>query len=186
MQLQRQSIRVMEESHLLAGVIIHADWFTFNPYLRQLIHRLLHALHTKCKVTQPTGLRADCRWSCMSKMKKTRKPGGGRKKKHNRTLKLAKGYRGARSKQYRVAKQSVMRALTSSYAGRKQRKRQMRQLWIARINAAARMNGLSYSKFMHGLKLANVDMNRKMLAELAVSDKEGFATLAALAKEKVA
>ena len=67
----------------------------------------------------------------------------------------------------------------------KQRKRQMRQLWIARINAA-RMNGLSYSKFMHGLKLANVDMNRKMLAELAVSDKEGFATLAALAKEKVA
>ena len=74
------------------------------------------------------------------------------KKKHNRTLKLAKGYRGARSKQYRVAKQSVMRALTSSYAGRKQRKRQMRQLWIARINAAARMNGLSYSKLMHGLK----------------------------------
>ena len=108
------------------------------------------------------------------------------KKKHNRTLKLAKGYRGARSKQYRVAKQSVMRALTSAYAGRKQRKRQMRQLWIARINAAARMNGLSYSKFMHGLKLANVDMNRKMLAELAVSDKEGFATLAALAKEKIA
>ena len=114
------------------------------------------------------------------------KGGMNAKKKHNRTLKLAKGYRGARSKQYRVAKQSVMRALTSSYAGRKQRKRQMRQLWIARINAAARMNGLSYSKFMHGLKLANVDMNRKMLAELAVSDKEGFATLAALAKEKVA
>ena len=108
------------------------------------------------------------------------KGGMNAKKKHNRTLKLAKGYRGARSKQYRVAKQSVMRALTSSY------KRQMRQLWIARINAAARMNGLSYSKFMHGLKLANVDMNRKMLAELAVSDKEGFATLAALAKEKVA
>ena len=101
-------------------------------------------------------------------------------------LKLAKGYRGARSKQYRVAKQSVMRALTSAYAGRKQRKRQMRQLWIARINAAARMNGLSYSKFMHGLKLANVDMNRKMLAELAVNDKEAFATLATLAKEKVA
>lgn len=102
------------------------------------------------------------------------------------TLKLAKGYRGARSKQYRVAKQSVMRALTSAYAGRKQRKRQMRQLWIARINAAARMNDLSYSKFMHGLKLANVDINRKMLAELAVNDKEGFATLAALAKEKLA
>ncbi len=80
-------------------------------------------------------------------------------------MKLAKGYRGARSKQYRVAKQSVMRALTSSYAGRKERKRQFRQLWIARINAAARMNGLSYSKFMHGLKLAGVEMNRKMLAE---------------------
>ena len=110
----------------------------------------------------------------------------GAKKRHNRTLKLAKGYRGARSKQYRVAKQSVMRALTSAYAGRKQRKRQFRQLWIARINAAARMNGLSYSKFMHGLKLANVEMNRKMLAELAVNDKEGFATLAAIAKEKVA
>ena len=98
------------------------------------------------------------------------KGGLNAKKKHNRTLKLAKGYRGARSKQYRVAKQSVMRALTSSYAGRKQRKRQFRQLWIARINAAARMNGLSYSKFMYGLKLAGVDMNRKMLAEMAVND----------------
>ena len=89
------------------------------------------------------------------------KGGLNAKKKHNRVLKLAKGYRGARSKQYRVAKQSVMRALTSSYAGRKQRKRQFRQLWIARINAAARMNGLSYSKFMYGLKLANIDLNRK-------------------------
>ena len=86
------------------------------------------------------------------------KGGMNAKKKHNRVLKLAKGYRGARSKQYRVAKQSVMRALTSSYAGRKQRKRQFRQLWIARINAATRMNGLSYSKFMHGLKLAGVDI----------------------------
>ena len=104
------------------------------------------------------------------------------KKKHNRVLKLAKGYRGARSKQYRVAKQSVMRALTSSYAGRKERKRQFRQLWIARINAAARMNGLSYSKFMYSLKLAGVDMNRKMLADLAVNDAEGFKTLAELAK----
>ena len=74
----------------------------------------------------------------------------------------------------------------SAYAGRKERKRQMRQLWIARINAAARMNGLSYSKFMHGLKVAGVDMNRKMLAELAVSDKEGFATLAELAKSRLA
>ena len=103
------------------------------------------------------------------------KGGLNAKKKHNRTLKLAKGYRGARSKQYRVAKQSVMRALTSSYAGRKQKKRQFRQLWIARINAAARMNGLSYSKLMHGLKVANIDINRKMLAELAVNDAEGFA-----------
>ena len=113
------------------------------------------------------------------------KGGMNAKKKHNRVLKLAKGYRGARSKQYRVAKQSVMRALTSSYAGRKQRKRQMRSLWIARINAAARLNGLSYSKFMHGLKLANVDLNRKILAELAVNDAEGFAALVAVAKEKL-
>ena len=108
------------------------------------------------------------------------------KKKHNRVLKLAKGYRGARSKQYRVAKQSVMRALASSYAGRKQKKRQFRQLWIARINAAARMNGLSYSKFMHGLKLAGVELNRKVLADMAINDSEGFATLAELAKSKVA
>ena len=114
------------------------------------------------------------------------KGGMNAKKKHNRTLKLAKGYRGARSKQYRVAKQSVMRALTSSYAGRKERKRQFRQLCIARINAAARMNGISYSQFMHGLKLAGVEMNRKMLAEMAVNDAEGFATLAELAKSKVA
>ena len=114
------------------------------------------------------------------------KGGMNARKKHNRVLKLAKGYRGARSKQYRVAKQSVMRALTSSYAGRKERKRQFRQLWIARINAAARMNGLSYSKFMHGLKLAGVDINRKMLAEMAVNDVEGFAALAELAKSKIA
>ena len=114
------------------------------------------------------------------------KGGLNARKKHNRVLKLAKGYRGARSKQYRVAKQSVMRALTSSSAGRKQRKRQFRQLWIARINAAARMNGISYSQFMHGLKLAGVEVNRKMLAELAVNDAEGFATLAELAKSKVA
>ena len=110
----------------------------------------------------------------------------GAKKRHNRTLKLAKGYRGARSKQYRVAKQSVMRALTSAYAGRKQRKRQFRQLWIARINAAARMNGISYSKMTHGLKLAGVEVNRKMLSEMAISDPAGFAALAELAKSKVA
>ena len=114
------------------------------------------------------------------------KGGLGARKKHNRVLKLAKGYRGARSKQYRVAKQSVMRALTSSYAGRKERKRQFRQLWIARINAAARMNGLSYSRFMYGLKLAGVEMNRKILADMAVNDAAGFATLAELAKSKLA
>ncbi len=114
------------------------------------------------------------------------KGGLNARKKHNRILKLAKGYRGARSKQYRVAKQSVMRALASSYAGRKQRKREFRKLWIARINAAARMNGLSYSKFMYGLKLANIELNRKVLADMAVNDVEGFAKLVAMAKEKVA
>ena len=114
------------------------------------------------------------------------KGGLGAKKRHNRTLKLAKGYRGARSKQYRVAKQSVMRALTSSYAGRKERKRQFRQLWIARINAAARLNGLSYSQFMHGLKLANVDLNRKVLADMAVTDAAGFAKLVDVAKSQLA
>ncbi len=110
------------------------------------------------------------------------KGGVGAKKRHNRTLKLAKGYRGARSKQYRVAKQSVMRALTSSYAGRKERKRQFRQLWIARINAAARLNGLSYSQFMYGLKLAGVELNRKVLADMAVTDAAGFAKLVEVAK----
>ncbi len=114
------------------------------------------------------------------------KGGVGAKKRHNRTLKLAKGYKGARSKQYRVAKQSVMRALASSYAGRKQKKRQFRQLWIARINAAARMNGLSYSKFMYGLKLAGVELNRKMLSEMAISDADGFAKLVDIAKSKLA
>ena len=113
------------------------------------------------------------------------KGGLNAKKRHSRVLKLAKGYRGARSKQYRVAKQSVMRALTSSYAGRKERKRQFRQLWIARINAAARINGLSYSKFMYGLKLAGVEMNRKVLSDMAISDAEGFAKLAELAKAKL-
>lgn len=114
------------------------------------------------------------------------KGGMNAKKKHNRVLKLAKGYRGARSKQYRIAKQSVMRALTSSYSGRKERKRQFRQLWIARINAAARINGLSYSKFMYGLKLAEVDLNRKVLSDMAINDAEGFAKLAELAKSKLA
>ena len=114
------------------------------------------------------------------------KGGLNAKKKHNRILKMAKGYRGARSKQYRVAKQSGMRALTSSYVGRKERKRQFRQLWIARINAAARINGLSYSKFMYGLKLAEVDLTRKVLSDMAINDAEGFAKLAELAKSKLA
>ena len=112
------------------------------------------------------------------------KGGLNAKKKHNRVLKLAKGYRGARSKQYRVAKQSVMRALASAFAGRKQRKRDMRSLWITRINAAARMHGISYSRLMHGLQLAGVNINRKMLSEMAVNDAEGFAALAKLADEK--
>ena len=114
------------------------------------------------------------------------KGGLGAKKRHNRVLKLAKGYRGARSKQYRIAKQTVMKALAGAYEGRKQRKRQFRQLWIARINAAARMNGLSYSKFMYGLKLADIDLNRKVLSDMAVNDSEGFAKLAETAKSKLA
>ena len=104
------------------------------------------------------------------------------KKRHKRVLKLAKGYRGARSKQYRIAKQSVMRAMASQFAGRKQRKRDMRKLWITRINAAARINGISYSQMMHGLKVAGVDIPRKMLAELAVYDAAGFTSLAEIAK----
>ena len=114
------------------------------------------------------------------------KGGLNARKKHNRVLKLAKGYRGARSKQYRIAKQSVMRALATAYAGRKQKKRQFRQLWIARINAASRMNGLSYSKFMFGLKQAGVLLDRKVLADMAVTDKEGFAQLVDKAKSALA
>nr|WP_298478655.1 50S ribosomal protein L20 [uncultured Oribacterium sp.] len=113
------------------------------------------------------------------------KGGVNAKKKHNRVLKLAKGYRGARSKQYRIAKQSVMRALTEAYKGRKERKRQFRQLWIARINAAARLNGLSYSKLMFGLKSAGIEMNRKMLSEVAIADPEGFKALCESAKAKL-
>ena len=114
------------------------------------------------------------------------KGGLNAKKRHKRVLKLAKGYRGARSKQYRIAKQSVMRALATAYSGRKERKRQFRRLWIARINAAARINGISYSRFMYGLKQAGIDINRKMLAEMAVNDEEGFAALAEIAKSKAA
>jgi large subunit ribosomal protein L20 len=101
----------------------------------------------------------------------------GARKKHKKILKLAKGYRGARSKQYRVAKQSVMRAMAAAFAGRKQTKREYRRLWITRINAAARQNGLSYSKLMSGLKTAGININRKMLAEMAVNDAGAFTQL---------
>ncbi|MCL2351868.1 MAG: 50S ribosomal protein L20 [Firmicutes bacterium] len=104
------------------------------------------------------------------------------RKKHKKVLKMAKGFFGARSKQYRVAKQSVMRAMAASFAGRKQTKREYRRLWIARINAAARINGMSYSRFMNGLKTAGIDLNRKMLAEMAVNDSGAFAQLVDLAK----
>ncbi|MBQ8951989.1 MAG: 50S ribosomal protein L20 [Eubacterium sp.] len=114
------------------------------------------------------------------------KGGANAKKKHNKTLKAAKGYIGARSKQYRVAKQSVMRADATAFAGRRERKRDFRKLWIARINAAARQNDISYSNLMHGLKVAGVDINRKMLAEMAVNDAEGFASLVDVAKKAIA
>lgn len=110
------------------------------------------------------------------------KGGLNAKKRHKKVLKLARGYRGARSKQYRVAKQSVMRALASSFAGRKQTKRDYRKLWITRINAAARSNGISYSRMMSGLKKAGIDINRKMLADLAVTDAAAFTKLADTAK----
>ena len=113
------------------------------------------------------------------------KGGLNAKKKHNRTLKLAKGYRGARSKQYRVAKQSVMKAMSYAFAGRKQTKREYRALWITRINAVARKYDISYSQLMHGLKLAEVNINRKMLADLAVSDEAAFAKLVDTAKAKL-
>ena len=104
------------------------------------------------------------------------------RKRHKKVLKMAKGYFGARSKQYRVAKQSVMKAMAHSFAGRKQTKRAYRRLWIVRINAAARLNGLSYSKFMSGLKNAGITLNRKMLADLAVSDAAAFTSLVNTAK----
>ena len=113
------------------------------------------------------------------------KGGMNAKKRHKRVLKLAKGYRGSRSKQYRTAKAAVARGLRSSYAGRKQRKRDFRKLWITRINAASRANGLSYNKLMNGLKLSGIEINRKMLAEMAVNDAQGFAQLVEMAKTKV-
>lgn len=110
------------------------------------------------------------------------KGGVATKKRRNRVLKLAKGYRGAKSKQFRTAKQAVMKSLNYAYIGRKLRKREFRTLWIARINAATRMNGMSYSRFMNGLKNANIEMNRKMLADLAINDAAAFASLVETAK----
>ena len=107
-------------------------------------------------------------------------------KKRRKIFRLSKGYFGNKSKSYRIAREAVMKSLNYAYIGRKLRKRDLRSLWIARINAAARMNGISYSQFMHGLKLAGVDMNRKMLAEMAVNDAEGFTALAEIAKKSVA
>ena len=104
------------------------------------------------------------------------------RKRHKRILKLAKGYRGGKSKLFRTAKQAVMKSLSYAYVGRKQKKRDFRRLWIARISAQAKVNGMNYSTFMNGLKKAGIEMNRKMLAEIAVSDKEAFASLVEKAK----
>ena len=104
-------------------------------------------------------------------------------KKRRKTMKLAKGYFGAKSKQYRAAKEQVRRSLRYAYIGRKLRKREFRRLWITRINAAARLNGMSYSTFIAGLKKQNIEVNRKMLADLAVNDAAGFAKLVEIAKQ---
>ena len=100
-------------------------------------------------------------------------------------LKSAKGYYGAKSKLYRVAREAVMKSLGYAFVGRKQRKRQFRQLWIARISAACKLNGLSYSKFMYGLKLANINLNRKVLADMAVNDAAGFTALVEASKAQL-
>lgn len=105
------------------------------------------------------------------------------RKKHKKVLKLAKGYYGGKSKLFKTANESVIRALRNAYVGRKLKKRDFRKLWIARINAAARMNGLSYSKFMNGMKLAGVEINRKMLSEIAINDPKAFAELVEVAKK---
>lgn len=113
------------------------------------------------------------------------KKGVNAHKKHKKILKLAKGYYGAKSKLYRPANEAVMRALRSAYSGRKQKKRDYRKLWITRINAAAHLNNLSYSKMMHGLKVANVAIDRKILADLAMNDAATFSKLAEVAKENL-
>lgn len=107
-------------------------------------------------------------------------------KKRRKIMKLSKGYFGAKSKLYRVARQAVMKSLNYAFVGRRRKKRDFRKLWIARINAACRLNGMSYSTFMHGLKLADVNLNRKVLADMAVNDAAGFTALAETAKAKLA
>lgn len=114
------------------------------------------------------------------------KGGNVSRKRRKKVLKLAKGYYGSKHRLYRTAKEQVMKSHTYAFRDRRQTKRNFRKLWIARINAAARINGLSYSKFMHGLKLANIDMNRKMLADIAISDPAAFASLAETAKAELA
>lgn len=106
-------------------------------------------------------------------------------KKRRKIMKLAKGYYGSKSKLYRVAREAVMKSLNYAYIGRKNKKRDFRQLWIARINAACRMNEISYSKFMHGLKLCDINLNRKVLADMAVNDEKSFAALVKKAKAKL-
>ena len=108
------------------------------------------------------------------------------RKRRNKILKMAKGYWGAKSKHFKMANEQVMKSLTYAYVGRKQKKRNFRQLWITRISAACKMNGMNYSNFMHGLKLAGVEINRKMLAEMAVHDKAAFTALTELSKAKLA
>lgn len=107
------------------------------------------------------------------------------KKKHKKILAMAKGYRGAKSRTFRAANEQLLHSLAYAYRDRRARKRQFRRLWIARINAAARQNGLSYNKFMNGLKAANIEIDRKILSELAINDPQAFSTLAELAKAKV-
>lgn len=108
------------------------------------------------------------------------------RKRRNKILKMAKGYWGAKSKHFKMANEQVMKSLQYAYVGRRLKKRDFRQLWIARISAGCKMNGMNYSTFMHGLKLAGVEINRKMLAELAVNDKAAFTQLTELAKGKLA
>ncbi|MDO5690478.1 MAG: 50S ribosomal protein L20 [Tissierellia bacterium] len=110
------------------------------------------------------------------------KGGAAAHKRHKKILTQAKGYYGSKSKLFRTANQAVTKSLTYAFIGRKQRKRDFRKLWITRINAAARLHGLSYSKLMHGLKLANIEINRKNLSEMAIHDPDGFKQLVEIAK----